>query len=155
MKRVVEWILGILCVLVIAAIMFPVFASGHPVSHRTPCLSSLKQSSTAMLIYRADADGGFPDRDEWVDVLYPYTKRWEVFHCPKVLKTPWGYAFNGALSRTNEKDLRAPDTVPMLYDSANPMKNASDLYTSPPTVPRHERNCVSYADGHARALVKR
>lgn len=153
MKRVLSWIVGILCVLVIAAVVFPVFASGHPVSRRVACLSNLKQSSIAMLIYLADWDDSFPRRDEWIDSVYPYCKRWEVFHCPQAPNTKWGYAFNAALDQAKQTKLADPKTVPMLYDSVNPVKNASDLVTSLPAVPRHSRNFMGYADGHVKAVV--
>lgn len=108
-----------------------------------------------MMIYCGDYDDRFPRRDEWTDVLYPYSKRWEVFHCPKATKGTWGYAFNGALDRIKQRKLNDPGMVPMLYDSVNPIKNASDLVTSLPAVPRHGTNCMAYTDGHARALASR
>jgi prepilin-type processing-associated H-X9-DG protein len=155
MKRVVEWFVGILCVLLIAAILFPVFAQTRSRPRRTPCLSHLKQSAVAQLMYLSDADDRFPQRDAWTDASYPYTKSWEVFHCPEAKATKWGYAFNGELDRANEKTLKAPETVPMLYDSVNPIKNASDLVASLPILPRHDGNTMGYADGHVRMLVKR
>ncbi|RYG26908.1 hypothetical protein EON82_01450 [bacterium] len=151
MKRVVEWIVGFVCVSVIAAIVFPVFAQTRDHHHhRSPCLSGLKQSSVAMLMYLSDWDDRFPKRDEWLDILYPYTKRWEVFHCPQAQGTQWGYAFNAALDRAKQTKLKDPATAPMLYDSVNPIKNASDLVTSLPAIPRHSRNFMGYVDGHAK-----
>ena len=154
MKRGVEWFLGILGVLVIAMIVFPIVAPAKHGPRRSPCLSNLKQSSVAMLMYLSDEDERFPPRDGWIDASYPYVKNWATYHCPQVLGTQWGYAFNGALDRANEKKLKFPERVPMLYDSVNPIKNASDLVTSLPVVPRHRRNFMSYADGHARGLVQ-
>lgn len=155
MRRFVEWIVGILCVLVIAAILFPLTATSGRDRRRTACLTHLKQSSVSMLIYLGDHNDRFPERDEWTDVLYPYAKTWTIFHCPQATNTAWGYAFNGALSRAKQTKLQDPVSVFMVYDSVNPMKNASDLVTSLPAVPRHNRNFVGYADGHVKPLVPR
>lgn len=137
--------------LLLAAILFPVFATtGRP--YRSPCLSNVKQLSVGMIIYGDDNDA-FPPRDQWVDATYPYTKSWELYRCPLVAKGSWGYAFNGALDSKSPKKVKAAETVPMIYDSVNLLKNASDLVKSLPAKPRHTRNIIGYADGHARAEI--
>lgn len=140
---------------VVAAIILPVFAQpkGRPWTRpEFKCMSGLKQGAIAMQIYQVDADGRFPSRDGWADGLYPYTKRWDVLRCPNMPQGSWGYAFNGALDRVLDKKVASLATTPMLYDSVNPVKNASDLVASLPAKPRHRRNTMLYADGHAKGL---
>jgi general secretion pathway protein G len=97
-------VIGILAVL--AAILFPVFARARASARQTQCISNLKQLGQALEMYSSDYDELFPwARDaadmhapeiwsgfpEWqallptmprvVDVLQPYTKNREVFHC--------------------------------------------------------------------------
>lgn len=143
-------VIAALSLVLIAAILFPVFATTGHLSHRSPCINRLKQASLGILIYQGDADDRYPGRDEWVDASFPYVKNWDVFRCPSVGKTLWGYSFNGALSRA--KTPKLPEKNPLIYDSTNLTKNASDLVTSLPAVPRHGKNMMAYADGHARAL---
>lgn len=144
-------------VLVLGAILWPV---GQPdrYSSSTFCLSNLKQQALGNIMYAADFDDRFPNRDYWMDALGPYTKNPQLFHDPEVPKGVYGYAFNAALDHA--KSPKQPETVPLVYDSVNPIRNASDLFTSLPAGGRHpkenpSRNNVAYADGHAKALVKR
>ena len=142
---------------ILAAILFPVFAQSKG-SKRSPCLSNVKQTALGLLNYAADADDRLPSRDAWVDATYPYTKNWSVYHCLQATGTKRGYAFDGALSRAQTTS--EPSELPMVYDSVNPMKNASDLVTSLPRPGRHGvtkegdkgRNTIGYLDGHARSV---
>ena len=83
----------------------------------------------------------------------PYTKNPDLFYDPALRKEeekgPYAYAFNGALSLA--KTPPKPETVPMVYDSVVPLRNASDLFESLPYPGRHKgRDMVVYADGHAK-----
>ena len=149
MRVLVRLVVGTLALLVIAALFLPIGPSTRR-NVRMICVSNLKQASIAQLIYQGDNDERFPPRDAWMDATYPYTKRWEVFRCPLAPKGAWGYAFNGALSFA--KAPKRPEAVPLLYESVNPMRNASDLVASLPAKPRHRRNVMSFADGHAKAV---
>ncbi len=107
---VVIAILGLL-----AAILFPVFATVRGRARQTSCLANLKQIASAVQMYGQDYDGRFPyavdpsDRvtpSIWAtypgfqteiarlpylqDVLQPYLKSKEVFRCP----SDTGFDFN-------------------------------------------------------------
>lgn len=148
--RLWEWVALVAVAGVVWAIVAPVFKAAGPISRRSTCLSMVKQASLALILYQNDADDRFPRRDFWIDAAYPYARSWALFHCPTAAGS-WGYAFNGALDRARTPG-RA-EAVPMVYDSVNPAKNASDLVASLPAVPRHVRNSVDYADGHAKSVV--
>jgi len=97
-------VIGIIAVL--AAIIFPVFARARASARRTQCISNLKQLGQALEMYSSDHDDlypfaidapdkycpqiwdGFPQWQAWIpwmqqysDVLQPYVKNREVFHC--------------------------------------------------------------------------
>lgn len=143
-------ILGVMAVATM--VLYPAVMRDRRTAYRVPCLSHVKQTVLASELYESDFDR-FPSRDAWVDMSYPYTKSWEVFHCPSFEGTAWGYAFNRRLSEA-AMPVEAAKT-PLLYDSVNPVKNASDLVASLPTVPRHTSNVMGYADGHAKALSRK
>lgn len=143
-------LLVVLCLLALAAILFPVFAQSRG-GHKPSCWPNLRRLSAAMLL--DEADGRLPDRDRWMDAVDSRIFWLGALRCPQVPKGGYGYAFNGLLSCVKQEDLNEPATVPMLYDSVNPIRNASDLYTSLPSPGRHTgSDLVAYADGHVKSV---
>ena len=91
MKRpgftLIELLIVIGIIAVIAAILFPVFASVRERGRRTACLSNERQLGMAMLEYVADSGETFPGGslwagDKWVSETYPYVKSAALFQCP-------------------------------------------------------------------------
>lgn len=90
----IELLVVISIISLLAAILFPVFSRARENARRTSCLSNMKQMGTATMMYVQDYDGRYPVRyiswsgrnlsqlAHWPDLLYPYTKNWEVFICP-------------------------------------------------------------------------
>lgn len=102
----VEMLVVVGIIAVLAAILFPAFGRARAAGRRTQCISNLKQLGHALEMYSSDWDelfpfavdaadsyapeiwAGFP---QWqalipqmprlIDVLQPYTKNREVFHC--------------------------------------------------------------------------
>ena len=157
--KIVGWtaLLGV----VGAAVFWPVFTDGRPIPHATTCFSNVKQSSLALMIYASDENDRFPPRDAWMDASYPYMKTETHWHCPSLPKGVYGYAFSGALSCASQVKLPNPAGTPLLYDSVNPIRNASDRCASLPLPGRHGRkedggrNTAGYADGHAKGIAAR
>ena len=124
---------------------------------KTACLSNTKQQARALEMYREGADGRYPNRDYWMDAIEPFVKEDKyVFHVPGpwAAKAPdvYGYAFNSTLSRAGQP--KEPEKVPLVYDSSNPIRNASDPVTSLPSPGRHDgKDHIAYADGHAKTVV--
>lgn len=134
-----------------AAILFPVFAQAKMCSKCLSSLSNVKQLGLAELVYAGDNGERFTSRDLWMDAMDPYIKNPSIFHRPGLPKGAWGYAFNGSLDRA--KSPQNPDRVPLIYESVNPAKNASDLVTSLPSPGLHNgRDDIVYADGHVKAI---
>jgi prepilin-type N-terminal cleavage/methylation domain-containing protein/prepilin-type processing-associated H-X9-DG protein len=110
-----ELLVVISIIAVIAAIIFPVFASVRERGRRTACLSNERQIGMAMLQYAADSEETFPGGllwagDKWVSQTYPYVKAAPVFECPSDGSTarddvpadgfPVSYGLNSNLART-------------------------------------------------------
>ena len=103
----IELLVVIAVIAILAALLFPVFAQARGKARETTCLSNLRQAGIAMSMYISDYDGLYPyavdpaDRDTpqiwngepafqaeipklpWLhEVLQPYVKSRELFHCP-------------------------------------------------------------------------
>lgn len=60
----IELLVVIAIIAILAAILFPVFASAKEAAKKTACASNLKQIGVAVTIYQADFDDGFPNTGE-------------------------------------------------------------------------------------------
>ncbi len=72
-----------LCVVVLAAILFPIFASAKAAAKKAATLSNMKQVGTGLAMYLTDHDEVFPSRfgsnDDLKEFLMPYTKDETLF----------------------------------------------------------------------------
>lgn len=144
---------------VLGLILMPVTGCGcsREASKASACFSQVKHQGLGLFMYADDADGRYPNRDVWMDSILPYVKNPQVYHVPEYAKSsPWfyGYAFNAALSLQKAPIVEAvAEKTPLVYDSSNPIRNASDRVTSLPVPGRHGgRNHMAYADGHVKTL---
>lgn len=103
----IELLVVIAIIAILAALLFPVFAQARAKARETTCLSNMRQAGMAFAMYTQDNDGLYPfavdpaDRDTpqiwdgipefkaqipvlpWLhEVLQPYVKSKELFHCP-------------------------------------------------------------------------
>ncbi len=148
-KRIVEGFVILLIVAIVAAILFPIVSSG-PLHSRVRCLSNLKMLGLEFSMYDADYDDKLPPRDYWMDLIKEYQKGETIDHCDSVVGVGlYGYALNaGVKSLADNPKL---STTPLVYDSVNLARNASDLATSLPLPGRHRGgNFICYADIHAK-----
>lgn len=91
----IELLIVIAIITILAAILFPVFASAREKSRQGACLSNEKQLGLALLQYAQDYDeglpmrlfGSYPDQWQWCDATYPYVKSVGVFACPSMANT--------------------------------------------------------------------
>ena len=89
----IELLVVVGIVAVIAAILFPVFASVRRKARMTECASNLHQIGLALHQYANDNDGDYPPDDPLLShnphlvwtLLTPYTHNAEIFHCPDAL----------------------------------------------------------------------
>ena len=79
----IELLVALGIIAVIAAILFPVFATVRERGRRTVCQSNLKQIAVAMQQYVQDNGGTYPAiPSDWGYAPYSYLKNVEVFRCP-------------------------------------------------------------------------
>jgi prepilin-type N-terminal cleavage/methylation domain-containing protein len=103
----IELLVVIAIIAILAAILFPVFARAKAAAKQTACLSNLRQIGSSIAMYMSDYDGIFPSALDASDkytpqiwdaypqyesriasmpmlhqVLQPYLKSLEIFHCP-------------------------------------------------------------------------
>src|SRR5579862_4815942 len=90
----IELLVVIAIIAILAAILFPVFASAREKARQISCASNEKQLALATLQYTQDFDEVFPygnslwsqnwgiDRDNWSGAIAPYIKSTGVFACP-------------------------------------------------------------------------
>ena len=88
----IELLVVIAIIAILASILFPVFARARENARRASCMSNEKQMGLALLMYVQDYDERFMPSVYapgfsgvyWWEVLYPYTKSYQVFRCPSV-----------------------------------------------------------------------
>jgi prepilin-type N-terminal cleavage/methylation domain-containing protein/prepilin-type processing-associated H-X9-DG protein len=100
----IELLVVIAIIAILAAILFPVFAQARERARQATCLSNLKQTGTALMMYTQDYDEWNPPmihnnaiQDSWADFnnpaypgqtpnflgsLTPYTKNNRIYGCP-------------------------------------------------------------------------
>jgi prepilin-type N-terminal cleavage/methylation domain-containing protein/prepilin-type processing-associated H-X9-DG protein len=88
----IELLVVIAIIAILAAILFPVFASAREKARQTTCVNNLKQYGTAMSMYLGDWDetlipgynGVIPlgSNQGWINSMWTYNKTLELWHCP-------------------------------------------------------------------------
>ncbi|HEY3329177.1 MAG TPA: DUF1559 domain-containing protein [Capsulimonadaceae bacterium] len=85
----IELLVVIAIIAILAAILFPVFATAREKARQTACLSNLKQIGLGYTQYEQDYDETVPCGDNgygagtgWARMIYPYVKSTQVFLCP-------------------------------------------------------------------------
>ncbi len=202
----IELLTVIAIVSILAAILFPVFARAKASAKQANCISNLRQIGDSIVMYMEDSDDIFPsaidpsdkyDPGMWSafpqfealiptmpllsDVVQPYLKSHEVFHCPsdtgmqvlddhfpdKLNASPSLYAEYGtsyffrteiAFKQISQTTFRLPADINVLFDgaghwhgSSRPLTTADDFETYEDLVPGYRYNCL-FGDMHAKSL---
>jgi len=96
----IELLVVIAIISIIAAILFPVFATARKKARQTTCASNLRQLGIAFQQYSQDNDETMPSDGwgyvGWAGPIYPYVKAVGVFDCPDDQTGPQPRAVNGA-----------------------------------------------------------
>jgi prepilin-type N-terminal cleavage/methylation domain-containing protein/prepilin-type processing-associated H-X9-DG protein len=90
----IELLVVIAIIAILAAILFPVFAQAREKARAISCLSNTKQISLSWNMYLQDYDEQMVPHQQpntgdpldgtywWPKLLDPYTKSWQIYHCP-------------------------------------------------------------------------
>lgn len=111
----IELLVVIAIIAILAAILFPVFASARESARSTACLSNTKEIGTAQLMYSQDYDetivpanifkASEPDNADpiaqqqagaWTQLLQPYLKNTQLLFCPSYDEAREGKALDDA-----------------------------------------------------------
>jgi prepilin-type N-terminal cleavage/methylation domain-containing protein/prepilin-type processing-associated H-X9-DG protein len=111
----IELLVVVAIITILAAILFPVFATAREKARQTSCASNQKQLALAFVQYSQDYDEILPMGSTnvgtgWAVQLYPYVKSNGVYHCPDDNSPQGGlvsYAYNPNVTplQTNGKIL--------------------------------------------------
>lgn len=124
---------------VLAAILFPVFASAKMAAKATAGLSNGKQMGLGFLMYTGDFDDRLPlaaygtadGFSIWHDLVDPYIKNKDVWHCPdsKVALTD----ANGTITSHWGYSVRSLTTISLDFSNANNHTSVSSTEIGQPS----------------------
>ncbi|BCM88786.1 hypothetical protein IAD21_00628 [Abditibacteriota bacterium] len=95
----IELLVVIAIIAILAAILFPVFARARENARRSSCQSNLKQIGIGVMQYTQDYDEMMPARAHdqglttarnWINMLQPYVKSYQLFQCPSNTRNTQG-----------------------------------------------------------------
>jgi prepilin-type N-terminal cleavage/methylation domain-containing protein len=136
----IELLVVIAIVAIIAAILFPVFATVRERGRRTVCQSNLKQIALAMQQYVQDNGGIYPPSPIfWADAPYSYVKDASVFQCPDHLSADRDVSFGITTDPTASNNGRVDYTYDLrrlsVFLPPLPSKNSEGVHESTFTTP--------------------
>lgn len=133
----IELLVVIAIIAILAAILFPVFAAAREKARATACLSNLRQTGEAMLMYIQDSDEYCPTVDKtpvpasktldghtssqvyywWATLFQPYAASWRLFNCPDDNRT---FAANINIATNPENNSKTGNDPYDCWDDINP-----------------------------------
>ncbi|MDR3710779.1 MAG: DUF1559 domain-containing protein [Capsulimonadaceae bacterium] len=112
----IELLVVIAIIAILAAILFPVFATAREKARQTSCASNFKQIGLAMMQYCQDYDethayitwtraAGFIPSETWFPTsLYPYLKATGIWVCPDLQQPSYGYHWSTSKYASSSTD---------------------------------------------------
>ncbi|MEQ1936606.1 MAG: H-X9-DG-CTERM domain-containing protein [Fimbriimonadaceae bacterium] len=129
-----------------------IYAPRHGLKPWAWCLSNMKQTSTAALMYMSDHDGRMPLAN-WMEGLSLQLKDRDVMGCPQNVheKKAYGFALKSGLEGINETHLQAGETMVMFFEASSSRDNV--IANLSERVSWHQgASNVGFFDGHARRV---
>jgi hypothetical protein len=129
-----------LCIITLAAILFPIFASAKTAAKKAATLSNMKQVGLGLAMYLTDHDEVYPSRfgsnDDLKEFLMPYTKNEEFFT---------SFNPNGGVILPNVKLQK--------YSSTEVMDARNTIALFEHKMWPGEGKCYGFVDTHAKFLM--
>lgn len=139
--------------IILAAILFPVFAQARQTAQATSSISNLKAQALAMQMYAADHNDRMPLSGNWMDVIddagsLPYLTN------PISSSTKPGYAMSAGASGINLSLVLNPEQGVATFEASRAQRNLAggpELLMDPKLGPRR-RVGYSLLDGSAKRM---
>jgi prepilin-type N-terminal cleavage/methylation domain-containing protein/prepilin-type processing-associated H-X9-DG protein len=173
----IELLVVIAIIAILAAILFPVFARAREKARQSSCLSNVKQITLGLDMYNNDYDGYWPsyhsDYMGWAELVMPYVKNEQIFHCPSHDSTasatlsyaandssfksygngPWSYATYVG----HRSDVEEPAETALITEYHGSWSVSTGLpklrWPARDMSVAHNGGCnIGFADGHAKWL---
>ncbi len=136
-----------LTVLVLPAILFPVFARARLAARSAVCAANVRQLTEAMSMYSNDYDNKFPPAASWSDSIKTYVKQRDAFNDPEKPANTFGYGFNSALGGLSQGDVADPSSTVEIFESDRGW-NANGGPETMIVTPRHQKGfTIGYTSG--------
>lgn len=104
----IELLVVIAIIVILAAILFPVFAQARAKARQTICLSNMRQMGLGVMMYAQDYDEAFPLDSHtggggnanwvWIKTLQPYVKTSLLYRCPSDPSANWERPLSGQVT---------------------------------------------------------
>lgn len=171
----IELLVVIAIIAILAAILFPVFAKAREKARQSSCASNLKQIGLAILNYKQDYDEKYPlswpltgpqgtratscgtTSYWWMDVLEPYVKNEQVYHCPSGERSLCLIPVANSYAPSQEMSMGASDSAVIkpseTFMLADCIANASIYPTDTKGAVAYRHNTKfngAYFDGHVK-----
>ena len=197
-------VIAIICIL--AAMLFPVYGKAKLAAKGAVCISNLHQAGAALMLYMNDNDDYFPQAvdpsdkihpEMWdafpdfkakipdlplmAEVLQPYLKNYDVFHCPAdtgslVLDDHFPFTYNGhpsqykafgssylyrteiTMTGQTQTSLSNPTATNVFFDGAGHWHGGAEQAAATDTIEQFLQKCsvyrynVLFGDIHCKSL---
>ena len=147
---------GIVALVFLAVILYPLFNQAKLNGHGRPCISRIKQMSLGLIIYSGDYDDTLPKAKGWMDSIVKYTKDETIFHdLQGVNAGEYGYSFREKASGLKAVEVPKPEIFEIVFDSSLVQRNAhSELWSLPKPGRHNGYTLFGYLDGHAKGILR-
>lgn len=148
--------LGLCCLLVLPAILFPVFAQAKLAAKWAASMTNAKSVNLSLIMYTTDNNDTLPMKENWVDATTKYRKSDEAMTLPIASSKDDGFrydlAFYAKSSGKRLSQMSSPASEATIFESGQNEKNQFGGWELLPDPPRYKQAAiVGYGDGHVKS----
>ncbi len=136
--------LAFIALLIVAAVLLPIFAGGRDGPRAPTCLRNLRGLAVGALMYAEDHDEHLPPLFRWDERILPYIMNRQLFKCPAdSTACDLSYGMNREVSGLDVYTAPARAETVMFFDGAGQI-----------VIERHEEGAnYAFVDGHGKWLA--